>query len=311
MSIAIHSSKHAGHVAEASAVSRRRDSEADAASTTDRSAETKAPKGRHALMNALSEALASLGSATTSTASGTNATEDAAAPAATTREQKEALHAFSHELFNALRPTSDGLGKGHHGRGFAWGRTSLGDLAERLEALAQKLGGATPAPAGTTTSTPNPVDASTEPGTTGSTSTTTTGTATTGTATTGTTTPGTATAGTAATGTASANTAATGTAASRTASTSAAATTTPTVAPSATVPTPVVTTAPVAAPAESPLLAAFRQLTSALKGSTTSGATDTSPADALAALLHKMSQALMSDGHVEAPASGSLIDVTA
>ena len=306
MSIAIHSSKHAGHVPEASAVSRRRDSEPDAASTPERSAETKAPKGRHALMNALSEALASLGSAATSGAAETAATDDAAAPAAATREQKEALHAFSHELFNALRPTSDGLGKGHHGRGFAWGRTSLGDLAERLEALAQKLGGATPAPAGTTTSTPNPVDASTEPGTTGSTSTTTTGTTTTGT-----TTPGTATAGTAATGTASANTAATGTAASRTASTSAAATTTPTVAPSATVPTPVVTTAPVAAPAESPLLAAFRQLTSALRGSTTSGATDTSPADALAALLHKMSQALMSDGHVEAPASGSLIDVTA
>ena len=301
MSIAIHSSKHAGQITEASAVSRRRDSEPDAASTPERSAETKAPKGRHALMNALSEALASLGSAATSGAAETAATDDAAAPAAATREQKEALHAFSHELFNALRPTSDGPGKGHHGRGFAWGRTSLGDLAERLEALAQKLGGATPAPAGTTTSTPNPVDASTEPGTTGSTSTTTTGT----------TTPGTATAGTAATGTASANTAATGTAASRTASTSAAATTTPTVAPSATVPTPVVTTAPIAAPAESPLLAAFRQLTSALKGSTTSGATDTSPADALAALLHKMSQALMSDGHVEAPASGSLIDVTA
>ena len=195
MSIAIHSSKHAGQITEASAVSRRRDSEPDAASTPERSAETKAPKGRHALMNALSEALASLGSAATSGAAETAATDDAAAPAATTREQKEALHAFSHELFNALRPTSDGLGKGHHGRGFAWGRTSLGDLAERLEALAQKLGGATPAPAGTTTSTPNPVDASTEPGTTGSTSTTTTGTTTTGT-----TTPGTATAGTAATG---------------------------------------------------------------------------------------------------------------
>jgi len=79
----------------------------------------------------------------------------------------------------------------------------------------------------------------------------------------------------------------------------------------AAIPSDVVTTAPIAAPAESPLLAAFRQLTSALRGSTTSGATDTSPADALAALLHKMSQALMSDGHVEAPASGSLIDVTA
>ena len=71
------------------------------------------------------------------------------------------------------------------------------------------------------------------------------------------------------------------------------------------------TTAPVAAPAESPLLAAFRHLTSALEGSATSTASDTSPADALAALLHKMSQALTSDGHAETPASGSLIDVTA
>lgn len=307
MSIAIHSSKHAGHVTEASAVSRRRDSEPDAASTPERSAEAKAPKGRHALMNALSEALSSLGSAATSATSETDSTDDAAAPAATTREQKEALHAFAHELFNALRPTSDGPGKGHHGRGFAWGRTSLGDLAERLEALAQKLGGATATPTPSPTPTPNPVDASTDPVTTGGTSTTTTGTTTTGTTTTG----------TAATGTATATTAATSTVAASTTAASAAATTSPAVAPSTTsspvmtVTTPVKTTAPVAAPAESPLLAAFRQLTSALKGSATNGATDTSPADALAALLHKMSQALTPDGHVEAPASGSLIDVTA
>ena len=297
MSIAIHSSKHAGHVPEASAVSRRRDSEPDAASTPERSAETKAPKGRHALMNALSEALASLGSAAIPGTSEAAATDDAAAPVATTREQKEALHAFSHELFNALRPTSDGPGNGHHGRGFAWGRTSPGDLAERLEALAQKLGGATPTP------TPDPVDAATDPVTTGSTSTVTTGTPT----------PGTTTAGTTATGTAAANTAAARTVAASTTAASAAVTTSPAVVPSTTsspatpVTTPVKTTAPV----DSPLLAAFRQLTSALKGSATSGATDTSPADALAALLHKMSQALMSDGHVEAPASGSLIDVTA
>ena len=298
MSIAIHSSKHAGQVTEASTVSRRRDSEPDAASTPERSAETKAPKGRHSLMNALSEALASLGSAATPATSETDSTDDAGAPAATTREQKEALHAFSHELFNALRPTGDGTGKGHHGRGFAWGRTSLGDLAERLEALAQKLGGATATP----TPTPNPVDASTDPVTTGSTSKATTGTTTTGST---------------ATGTTAANTAATSTVAASPTAASAAVTTSPAVVPSTTsspattVTTPVATTAPVAAPAESPLLAAFRQLTSALKGNATSGATDTSPADALAALLHKMSQALMSDGHVETPASGSLIDVTA
>jgi hypothetical protein len=184
--------------------------------------------------------------------------------------RREALQAFAHELFNALRPTPDASVKGHHGRGFAWGRTSLGDLAERLEALAQKLGGGTTAPADTAASTaPAAGDAATLPASTGSAIATTATEGAIDTTVTGAAAP-TAVAGAA---TPAIESAATGE-------------------PAVTVPTPVAAAAPAAVPVESPLMAAFRQLAAALQGSNSSTGAASSPADALAALLHRMSQAL-------------------
>ncbi len=98
-----------------------------------------APKGRHALLAALTEALGGLTSA--SAGNDASAPTDASAPA--DRESKHALHAFVHELFAALRPAES---EGRTGRGFAWGRTSSADLAQRLDALVQRFqGGAAPA----------------------------------------------------------------------------------------------------------------------------------------------------------------------
>jgi hypothetical protein len=143
MSIAIHSSRagRAEQVAEAAAVERRRDPSSEPRAP-ERSADPKAPTGRQALASALSEALAGL-SATTGAAAqdaaAVDATEGSDAPI-DSRAARAALHEFSRELFDALRPTgaADG-GPGRHGRGFAWGRTSLGDIAQRLEALATSL----------------------------------------------------------------------------------------------------------------------------------------------------------------------------
>jgi len=284
MSIAIHSSKSASRAAEASAVSRRRESAPDAAAG-ERSSETKAPKGRHALMNALADALSTLGSGPAATNGETGAADEGAAPPIATREQKEALQAFTHELLDALRPTPDATVKGHQGRGFAWGRTSLGDLAQRLEALAQKLVGAATAPVDT----PAPAVPAT-------------GGAATGAAPSGT--------GTAAGADATAETAAaTGVDATTDAEAPPLATEpSEPVVSTATTPAPVATSGSVATPTESPLLAAFRQLATALKG--TGASAEASPADALAALLHRMSQALVSDGRGDTPASGSLVDVS-
>src|SRR6478672_5746493 len=94
----------------------------------------KAPKGRHALLAALTEALGGLAAGPVGNA--TSAPADESSPA--DRESKHALHAFVHELFAALRPAES---EGRPGRGFAWGRTSSADLAERLDALVQRLQG--------------------------------------------------------------------------------------------------------------------------------------------------------------------------
>jgi len=100
----------------------------------------KAPKGRHALLAALTDALEGLAAAP----AGNPASAPADEPAPADRESKHALHAFVHELFAALRPAES---EGRTGRGFAWGRTSSADLAQRLDALVQRLqGGAAPAP---------------------------------------------------------------------------------------------------------------------------------------------------------------------
>ena len=292
MSIAIHSSNGTSHTAGVAALSRRHEAASDT-TTSERSAEAKAPKGRHALMNALSDALAGLGAAAGATAeTGTAGGSDPSL--VRTPEQKEALHAFAHELFNALRPAPDATGKGHHGRGFAWGRTSLGDLAERIQALAQKLAGAATPAAGTAPLTPAAGDgATTAPASTGA--------AAPATGSTGSTVDPAAPSATGAIGT----TGPTGT--TGTTPTAGAASAAPTV----TTPTPTANPGP-STGAESPLLAAFRRLAASLQGSAPDGgAAVASPADALAALLHRMAQALVPDGQAEPPASGSLVDVTA
>ena len=292
MSIAIHSSTGTGHAPAVAALSRRHEAARDS-TAPERSADGKAPKGRHALMNALSDALAGLGADAGVTA-GTGAASSADTSAVRTPEQKEALHAFAHELFNALRPTPDATGKGHHGRGFAWGRTSLGDLAERIEALAQRLAGAATPAGGTAPAAPAAGDGGTPaPASTGA--------ASTAAGSTGTTLDAAAQPATGATGS-------TGTTGTTTAQTAGAATAAPTVT------TPTSTPTASAAPAtggESPLLAAFRRLAASLQGSAPDAGSAASPADALAALLHRMAQALVPDGPAEPPVSGSLIDVTA
>lgn len=100
-------------------------------------AQTEPSKGRQGLVAALMQALhaADLEVAAHRAPAGDQA------PAGS-RESKQALHAFTHELFAALRPPE---AEGGHGRGFAWGRTSMGDLARRLEALVQTLHGVGPA----------------------------------------------------------------------------------------------------------------------------------------------------------------------
>ena len=106
----------------------------------DRSEDARAPKGRNALVGALNEALAELAAAS----AGDPASVDGEEPSLSERASKHALHSFMHELFAALRSTD---AEGRHGRGFAWGRTSLADLAQRIDALVQRLQGGAAAPA--------------------------------------------------------------------------------------------------------------------------------------------------------------------
>jgi|GEM_PF-3417900 hypothetical protein len=148
MSMAIQGSTHsacaAHHASGATRGSRHRESmEQDGACAT----EGKRQHVRHALVEALSDALADLmpvgGSA--GAASGTSEGETASEAPAKRGAWGHALHDFTRELFHALRPAEGEHGSGRHGRGFAWGRTRLDDIAQRLESLAQQIGGATTA----------------------------------------------------------------------------------------------------------------------------------------------------------------------
>jgi len=285
MSIAIHSSSASGRsdrAGDGSAIRRHRES-AEEAREADRAADSKAPKPRQALMEALSDALATLSSA--AKAPEGEVPETAAAPV-DSKAQKAALHEFAHELFNALRPSGpeDG-GPGRHGRGFAWGRTSVGDIAQRLEALAQSLSahpaGATPGPATPPSTDPAvtpPVDPAPVSGAGASDTTTATDTA-------------------AAAATPADPNAAADSTTDPAPATQAVADTAPVVVPSATGVT-----------VDSPLLAAFRRLASAQQGSAADG-TDVSAADQLAALLHRMAEALTHSG-ADVPAVGGLVDVS-
>jgi hypothetical protein len=154
MSMAIQGSTHAAcaahHVSGATRGSRQ--NEQDGACSTD----GKRPQVRHALVEALSDALADLMpvGGSTAAASATSEGETAAGAPAKRGASADALHDFTHELFHALRPAEGEHGPGRHGRGYAWGRTSLGDIAQRLEAIAQQLGGATTAGAAAPTASP-------------------------------------------------------------------------------------------------------------------------------------------------------------
>jgi len=111
-------------------------------------ADSRRPQVRHGLAKALTDALADLMPDAGGNASASSAVvvETASAPPTARGEQTRALHDFTHEFFHALRPTAGEDGPGRHGRGFSWGRATLGDIAQRLETLAQKLGAATTTP---------------------------------------------------------------------------------------------------------------------------------------------------------------------
>ena len=116
--------------------------------------EGSAPKGRHALVEALREALQP-------PAAGVADEPVSANPASDDRTSRQAFHAFVHALFAELRPTD---AEGRHGRGFAWGRTSSSDLAQRLDALVEWLQSssnddAAAVPEVAPTATPSPDDA--------------------------------------------------------------------------------------------------------------------------------------------------------
>ena len=94
-------------------------------------------KGRHALSAALTDALEELGLV----AAGLPASNARPGRSVGEREATQALHAFVHELFAALRPADM---EGRTGRGFAWGRTSSADFGLRLDALVERLQGTAP-----------------------------------------------------------------------------------------------------------------------------------------------------------------------
>ena len=140
MSIAMQSltaSTSSACAAPGAAVDRRKAVEARAHGT-EAGAEVGPPKGRHALMAALTGALDGI----VAVPAGDAASGPDESPSGE-RESKHALHAFVHELFAALRPSES---EGRPGRGFAWGRTSSVDLAQRLDAVVQRLQGAAPSP---------------------------------------------------------------------------------------------------------------------------------------------------------------------
>ncbi len=70
---------------------------------------------------------------------------------------RTALKDFTEALFDSLRELAGDSGRGHgcHGRGHGWGRGGMSSLADRIEALAQKLA-AGAAPAAPTTPAPSP-----------------------------------------------------------------------------------------------------------------------------------------------------------
>ena len=98
---------------------------------------------RHALVEALSDALADLMpvGASSGATSATSEGETASGAPATRGAWEHALHDFTRELFQAMRPAEGEHRPGGHVRGFAWGRTRLDDIAQRLEALAHRSGG--------------------------------------------------------------------------------------------------------------------------------------------------------------------------
>ena len=129
-----------GLSAQATAVSEahgRRD-RAAAPSRSDAAGEGAAPNSRHALLGALTEALESR----LPGAGGASAAD--AQTSAGEHASTEALHAFVHALFAELRPSD---AEGRHGRGFAWGRTTVAALGQRLDALIERLRGGTAAAA--------------------------------------------------------------------------------------------------------------------------------------------------------------------
>ena len=145
MNISILGSNHASsaihHASEALRGSRRSESTTPEAAG---GADARHSHIRQGLAKALADALADLmsdaGSGASASAEGV--VDTASSAPAGRGDQAKDLHDFRHELFQAFRPTAGEDGPGRHGRGFAWGRATLGDIAQRLETLAQTLGAA-------------------------------------------------------------------------------------------------------------------------------------------------------------------------
>ncbi|MEO5697592.1 MAG: hypothetical protein ABIQ60_10725 [Burkholderiaceae bacterium] len=137
MSISIHSNS-AGNAArntEAAAPARRRDDPESSHRTEP--GRSVGRSGHHALVDALKQALGSL---TPASEPSSTAPALPAARVSSSHELKDALHEFAHALFGALRPAAgDDAGPGRRGQGFAWGRTDPADLAQRLDAVIQRL----------------------------------------------------------------------------------------------------------------------------------------------------------------------------
>jgi hypothetical protein len=247
--------------------------------------------------SATGSAPAAAGSAAATATTSSGAADGTSATAASDRRDgehpiREAVRDFMHALFEALRPNQgDGGGQG---RGFGWGRTSVADLAQRIESLAQSFAtpstppasgdGAPPAPAvgasGDVPATPLPVPATPADGA-----------------------PVSATTSQVTTGQATTNSATASPAATTTSDSKPTSTSEPT--PTS---TPVASSTPTA---DSSLLQAFTALLDVLPGDRASAAA-ANPSEALSSMLHRLAQSLEGDDGGDArPATGCLIHVTA
>lgn len=107
--------------------------------------------GMGALFDALGEELRALARPAAQAQAAPQAEDCACAGAADAKKDKQpdlraALKDFTEALFDSLRDLAGDRGRGHgcHGHGHGWGRGGMSGLADRIEALAQKLAAGAP-----------------------------------------------------------------------------------------------------------------------------------------------------------------------